>query len=87
MALGALQTIRAHDLRVPEDISLVGFDDIPLVKHLDPGLTTIHLPAFELGRHAGEMLLAMIANDPIPDSRVLLETELVIRGSTGPTPT
>jgi DNA-binding LacI/PurR family transcriptional regulator len=86
VALGALQVIREHGLHVPDDISLVGFDNIPLVSHLDPGLTTIHLPAFELGQRAGEMLLSLVWGNALEQTRVLLETELVVRGSTGPPP-
>lgn len=86
VALGALQVIRERGRQVPEDISLVGFDDIPLVSHLDPGLTTIHLPAFELGQRAGEMLLSLVWGNTLEQTRVLLDTELVVRGSAGPPP-
>lgn len=86
VALGAIQLARERGLRIPADISLVGFDDIPLAKHLDPGLTTVHLPAFDLGRKAGEMLLHLVRGEQPPRRRVVLETELIIRGSTGPPP-
>ncbi len=86
VALGALQAIRERGLCVPDDISLVGFDDIPLVRHLDPALTTIHLPAFELGKRAGEMLLCLVWGQKLPQTRLLLETELIVRDSTGPPP-
>ena len=86
VALGALQAIHDRKLHIPGDISVVGFDDIPLTRYLDPGLTTIHLPAFELGYHAGEMLLTLLRGDELPQMRVTLETRLIIRASTGPPP-
>lgn len=83
VALGALQCLRRHDLHVPEDMALVGFDDIPLVEFIDPPLTTVRLPAFGLGWGAGDLLTRMIAGDEIRNPQVILETELVIRESCG----
>lgn len=83
VALGALQAIRSQGLRVPEDIALVGFDDIPLAEYVDPPLTTIRLPAFGLGWGATEMLIRLIEQEEIQNQNVLLETELVVRRSCG----
>jgi len=82
VALGALQAIRHAGLRIPQDISLIGFDDIPLAGFLDPPLTTVHLPAYNLGWEAAEMLLQRLHNaeDYPPESR-LLPTHLVERES------
>jgi LacI family transcriptional regulator len=87
VALGALQSIRAHGLRVPQDIAIVGFDDIPLAEFMEPPLTTIHLPADGLGWGAADMLIKLI-NNTYPDRtpKVLLETEVVIRRSCGAQP-
>jgi LacI family transcriptional regulator len=87
VALGALQSLRAHGLRVPQDIAIVGFDDIPLAEFMEPPLTTIHLPADGLGWGAADMLIKLI-NGSYPDRmpKVLLETELVIRRSCGAQP-
>jgi DNA-binding LacI/PurR family transcriptional regulator len=82
VALGALNSIRAAGLRVPEDMALIGFDDIPLAEHIHPSLTTIRLPAYDLGWHAGQGLMEMIETGQINTTRLLLETELVIRDST-----
>jgi DNA-binding LacI/PurR family transcriptional regulator len=83
VAFGALGALRATRRRVPHDISIVGFDDIPLAAFLDPPLTTIRLPAYELGRAVGTALLDRIATPAAP-RRTLLPTELVVRESTGP---
>ncbi len=86
VALGALQTIRRRGLNVPNDIGLVGFDDIPLAEFVDPPLTTIRLPAHGLGWGAAELLIRLIAADePIRNPNVILDTALVIRESCGAT--
>lgn len=81
VALGAIGALREEGLRVPTDISIVGFDDIPLAGYFDPPLTTVHLPAYELGQAAGRALLERIAGRAVPH-RTLLPTELIVRGST-----
>ena len=83
VALGAFGAIRERGLRAPQDISVVGFDDIALAAYFDPSLTTVRLPALELGQAAGRALLERIA-DPAATGRTLLPTELIVRGSTGP---
>jgi DNA-binding LacI/PurR family transcriptional regulator len=81
VALGAIGALREAGRRVPDDISIVGFDDIPLAGYFDPPLTTVHLPAFELGQAAGRSLIDRINDRPVPE-RTLLPTELVVRSST-----
>ena len=83
VALGAIAAINDAGLSVPGDISVIGFDDVPLAAYFDPPLTTIRLPAFELGLATGRALLDRIAGREVP-ARTLLPTELVVRGSTGP---
>jgi LacI family transcriptional regulator, galactose operon repressor len=83
VALGAIAAIREAGRRVPDDISLVGCDDIPLAAYFDPPLTSIRLPAHDLGRAAGSALLDRIAGRTV-QARTVLPTELVIRSSTGP---
>ena len=82
VAVGAIQAIKQSGLNIPGDIEIIGFDDIPMAEYFDPPLSTIHLPAFELGKVAGEQLIKMISNDRSEPSRVLLETELILREST-----
>jgi DNA-binding LacI/PurR family transcriptional regulator len=84
VALGALQTIRRSGLRVPEDIALVAFDDVPMAEFIDPPLTTIHLPAFGLGWGAADLLIRLIlAEEPVRNPQVVLDTELIVRSSCG----
>ncbi|HEX8025670.1 MAG TPA: substrate-binding domain-containing protein, partial [Candidatus Limnocylindrales bacterium] len=83
VAFGAIAAIREAGLRAPADISVVGFDEIPLRRFFDPPLTTTQLPAFDLGRAAGAALLDRIHGRTVVP-RTVLPTELVIRSSTGP---
>jgi LacI family transcriptional regulator len=80
VALGAIAALRAAGISVPDQVSVVGFDDIPVAAFIDPPLTTVRLPAHELGLAAGRALLDRIAGRPV-EPRTLLPTELVIRAS------
>ena len=82
VALGAIGALREAGLRVPDDVSIVGFDDVPLAAYFDPPLTSIRVPAYDLGLAAGHALLDRIAGREVP-SRTLLPTELIVRASTG----
>lgn len=84
LAFGAMEAVADVGLRVPEDVSVVGYDDIPAAEAA--GLTTIRQPVFDKGRMAGEMLLAFIERRSVPQRRVLLPTELIVRTSTGAPP-
>jgi len=81
VAFGALRALREAGRRVPADVSVVGFDDIPLASHFDPPLTTIRLPARALGAAAGRALVERLAGRGWSE-RTLLPTELVVRDST-----
>lgn len=83
LALGALRAIKDLGLRVPQDVALVGFNDIPTAALVDPPLTTVAAPAVELGRAAMSMLRDLIAGEKPPAERVVLPTRLVIRKSCG----
>jgi len=82
MAIGALKRIRQAGLRVPEDISVVCFDDIPMAAFCDPPLTTISQPAEAFGAKAVEMLIALIEKRPLAERHVVLPFELTPRSST-----
>lgn len=82
MAMGAIQCIRQAGLRVPEDISVAGFDDISFAAFCDPPLTTIAQPAEAFGQHAVAMLLALLDGKSIPEHHLILPFELVVRSST-----
>jgi DNA-binding LacI/PurR family transcriptional regulator len=87
MALGALHAARAHHLRVPEDISIVGFDDIAMAAHSDPPLTTIAQPKYEMGKLAMRTMRQIRrGGSPLGDGYMLVESPLIVRESTGPAP-
>lgn len=83
LALGILEAVSDAGLRVPEDISLVGFDDIPEARLVRPQLTTVSQPGYDKGRHAADTLMQLIANEQT-SRHIILPTELVIRDSTSP---
>lgn len=83
VALGAKAAIRERGLDIPGDVALVGFDDLPVAKYLDPPLTTVHLPVDELARRAIDMLFCLLANEQPDSEHVLLDTHLIIRESCG----
>jgi LacI family transcriptional regulator len=83
-AFGVMEAVREHNLRIPEDISVVGFDDIPQAAHVHPPLTTVRQPLEEMGRIATRMLLEYIEDPQRPIERVELPTELVLRQSCHP---
>ena len=91
VAMGALKAIRERGLRVPDDIALVGFDDITAARFITPALTTVRVPTFGLGWSAAETLIdlieGLIKQDTITQTHTLLETELVVRDSCGVPPT
>ncbi len=87
MAIGAMHAARELRLRVPADISIVGFDDIDLAQHTDPPLTTVHQPVRRKGEEAVRLLLSTIERPASGrPAHLHLETRLIVRGSTGPAP-
>jgi len=85
-AFGALAALAERGRRVPEDVSVVGFDDIPLAALIRPALTTVRQPAHELGRLAATFLLGRIAHPETPHQRSVLPCQLVARQSSGRAP-
>jgi DNA-binding LacI/PurR family transcriptional regulator len=83
MAIGGLQAVSARGLRVPDDVAVVGIDDIDMAAVVTPPLTTVALPAEEMGTRAMYMLRDLIAGRPLAAPRVVLDTRLVIRESCG----
>lgn len=83
-ALGVLDAARAHGLRVPEDLSIVGYDDIPLAKWVTPRLTTVHQPLRRMGEEAARLAIRLSEETPPTTPRMDLATSLVVRESTAP---
>lgn len=83
LAFGAMAAIRERGLAIPGDMALVGFDDIPLARYVDPPLTSVQLPAAELGQQAGQIIVHLIQDGDLSARNVTLETELMVRASCG----
>lgn len=87
LAFGALRALREANLRIPDDVSLVTFDDLPAEWHDDPFITVLAQPAYELGRQATELLLGRLHGEKRPKREVIvLPGELIVRRSSGPAP-
>lgn len=82
-ALGVMYALHRAGHRVPEDVAVVGFDDIPVARHLSPPLTTVHQPSRQLGTAAIEALIALVEGRSAAGADLVLPTELEIRGSCG----
>jgi LacI family transcriptional regulator len=81
-AIGAYGVARRKGLRIPEDLAVVGYNDIPLAGRLIPGLTTVHVPIHEFGTVAARLLLEQIEAGQLTPRRVVFTPQLVVRGST-----
>ncbi|MET3828005.1 MULTISPECIES: LacI family DNA-binding transcriptional regulator [Sphingomonas] len=84
MAIGAISAVAEAGLSCPGDVSVVGFDDVPLARYFQPGLTTIAQPKAMIGRRAVELLVQILRDAPSPPRQVTLKHMLVVRGSTAP---
>jgi DNA-binding LacI/PurR family transcriptional regulator len=82
VAFGALKAVKQAGLEVPADLALIGFDGVAFGRYVEPPLTTIKLPAMELGRQAGRLLLQLVMRKSPNSTRQLLDVELVVRAST-----
>lgn len=83
MAFGAIRAIKERGLRIPQDIAVVGFDNIRLAAYTDPALTTVYEPDIDHGRQAALMLMKLIHNQPLEHEHIVLKTQLIIRDSCG----
>ena len=84
LALGCYDILAAEDLSCPSDVSIVGFNDIPLLDKLRPPLTTVRIPHYEIGLRAAELVLERLRDNSARPVTVMLPPELVVRGSTAP---
>ena len=86
MAAGALAVIHGMGLGVPEDVSVVGFDDAPLASQVWPALSTIRQPIAEMAAQAADLLLRLLAGEPPEHAKRVIASSLMFRQSTGPVP-
>jgi LacI family transcriptional regulator len=86
LALGCYGALEASGFRCPEDVSVVGFNDMPFIDRLAPPLTTVHIPHYEVGAQAAALLLERLADPEVPLKAVVLQPTLVVRASTADAP-
>jgi LacI family transcriptional regulator len=84
LAMGAMAAVKEAGLLIGKDLSITGFDDLEMSSTMDPPLTTVRIPAFQMGRKAAEVLMDTIENRSSAAQHYLFETDLIIRGSSGP---
>ncbi|MCL6610231.1 MAG: LacI family transcriptional regulator [Peptococcaceae bacterium] len=82
IAIGVMTAVYERGLEIPGDISLVGYNDLPVVSKLRPPLTSVRLPLFEMGYKAAEMLIKIISGEPLEQDGIVLEPRLMVREST-----
>lgn len=83
IAIGAISAIVEAGLRVPDDIAIVGFDDIPLAQFISPSLTTVRVPAHQMAEACGSMIIDLIQGRPIQERKRVFPAELIVRKSSG----
>jgi DNA-binding LacI/PurR family transcriptional regulator len=86
MAIGAIRALREKGAQVPQDTSVIGFDDLPLASYFDPPLTTIRQDMFGIGREAARLLIRGLEQPEAPHCQLRLPAELVVRSSTAAIP-
>jgi GntR family transcriptional regulator of arabinose operon len=84
IAIALYRAASAVGLRIPEDLSVIGFDNLDLAAHLDPPLTTVAQPFAEIGRRAAGVLLSRLRGASLPPQQISLQCDLLLRGSTAP---
>ena len=82
MAIGAMRSLKRHGIRIPEEVEVVGFDDVEGASLVDPPLTTVAQPAFRMGRGSAELLLSLMDGMKPPKPTIVMEPVLVVRGTT-----
>lgn len=86
MALGVIQGVRAMGKQVPQDVSVIGYDDSPLIPMTNPPLTTVRQPVAAICRAAVTTLMSAIGNEDVPNAEMFFTPDLIVRGSTAPAP-
>jgi LacI family transcriptional regulator len=84
LALGCYDVFAERGVRCPDQVSVVGFNDMPFAARFQPPLTTIHIPHYEIGKRAGELMLERLQDVDSEPREIRLEPSLVVRGSTAP---
>lgn len=84
VTIGAFKAVRTNGLHIPEDMAIVGFSDNPISVLIEPALTTVAQPSYEIGKRAARLLIEQVESDhqPLPFQEEILQTQLIIRKST-----
>lgn len=83
VALGALHALHEANIKIPDDMAVIGFDDIPLSEFINPPLSTVHLPAYSLGQASASLLIQQLTEQIPQQEQIFLKTRLVIRSTSG----
>jgi LacI family transcriptional regulator len=83
LAVGVMRAVFDRYLRIPDDISIVSFDDIDVAAYLNPPLTTVHVDGEALGRAASQLIFRRLDNPTLPPQEIFIPSQLIIRGTTG----
>lgn len=83
MAIGAMKAIKDYGMRVPEDIAITGFDNLEISSLLEPSITTIDQPKYEMGQKAMMLLLKLIQGEKLSQKKYVMQDQLMIRQSCG----
>ena len=83
VAFGVMDAIRKKGMKIPQDIALAGFDNVNLSKYVDPPLTTVNLPGFDIGKNVASLLIDIIEKNENKNKKIILEAHMVIRRSCG----
>ena len=83
VAVGAMRAAKRKGYRIPDDISFIGFDDIPMAVYQEPPLTTVRLPAYGIGWATADLLIRLIVGEEIRERNLMLESDLIVRASCG----
>jgi LacI family transcriptional regulator len=86
MAFGVIESARELGIRIPDELSVTGFDDLPTAAERHPSLTTVRQPVAEMGEQSAQHLLAALAENELPEGHIRMPVALVVRNSTGPVP-
>jgi LacI family repressor for deo operon, udp, cdd, tsx, nupC, and nupG len=83
LAFGAMRAVKERGLRIPDDVALVGYNDVEMAAVVEPPLTTVAAPARDVGATAMHMLLRLVAGETVEQAQIVLPTQLVVRRSCG----
>jgi len=81
LAIAAMRAVQECGLKVGHDVAIIGFDDVPIIQYLQPALTSVRQPVWEVGRCAVEMLISLVEHRPVEKQQILLPPDLIIRES------